>query len=49
MNTPIQGSAADIIKLAMVKFSEKIKETKYHAKLLLQFMMNSYLKYQNQK
>ena len=36
MNTPIQGSAADIIKLAMVKFSEKIRETKYHAKLLLQ-------------
>ena len=36
MNTHIQGSAADIIKLAMVKFSEKIKETKYHAKLLLQ-------------
>lgn len=36
MNTPIQGSAADIIKLAMVKFSEKIKETKYHANLLLQ-------------
>lgn len=36
MNTPIQGSAADIIKLAMVKFSEKIKETKYQAKLLLQ-------------
>lgn len=36
MNTPIQGSAADIMKLAMVKFSEKIKETKYHAKLLLQ-------------
>ena len=28
MNTPIQGSAADIIKLAMVKFREKIKETK---------------------
>ena len=35
MNTPIQV-VADIIKLAMVKFSEKIKETKYHAKLLLQ-------------
>ena len=28
MNTPIQGSAADIIKLAMVKFSEKIKDRK---------------------
>ncbi|BCN88623.1 DNA polymerase I [Staphylococcus argenteus] len=36
MNTPIQGSAADIIKLAMVKFSEKMKDTTYQAKLLLQ-------------
>lgn len=36
MNTPIQGSAADIIKLAMVKFAEKVNETNYHAKLLLQ-------------
>ena len=36
MNTPIQGSAADIIKLAMVKFNEKVKDTNYHAKLLLQ-------------
>ena len=36
MNTPIQGSAADIIKLAMVKFYEKVKDTNYHATLLLQ-------------
>lgn len=36
MNTPIQGSAADIIKLAMVKFAEKMKDTTYQAKLLLQ-------------
>ncbi|MFS4890477.1 DNA polymerase I [Staphylococcus aureus] len=36
MNTPIQGSAADIIKLAMVKFAQKMKETTYQAKLLLQ-------------
>ncbi|MBE5667503.1 DNA polymerase I [Staphylococcus sp. SS251] len=36
MNTPIQGSAADIIKLAMVKFAEKMKDTSYQAKLLLQ-------------
>lgn len=36
MNTPIQGSAADIIKLAMVKFAEKMKDTTYQDKLLLQ-------------
>ncbi|CDR66198.1 DNA polymerase I [Staphylococcus schweitzeri] len=36
MNTPIQGSAADIIKLAMVKFAEKMKDTTFQAKLLLQ-------------
>lgn len=36
MNTPIQGSAADIIKLAMVKFDEEVQSTNYHAKLLLQ-------------
>lgn len=36
MNTPIQGSAADIIKLAMVQFAHKIKDTDFNAKLLLQ-------------
>ncbi|MDU1963731.1 MAG: DNA polymerase I, partial [Staphylococcus lugdunensis] len=36
MNTPIQGSAADIIKLAMVQFDKNVRETNYHAKLLLQ-------------
>ncbi|RIL71927.1 DNA polymerase I [Staphylococcus devriesei] len=36
MNTPIQGSAADIIKLAMVEFDKQVKNTTYHAKLLLQ-------------
>ncbi|MEB7762872.1 DNA polymerase I [Staphylococcus pseudoxylosus] len=36
MNTPIQGSAADIIKLAMVNFDKEIKHTDFHAKLLLQ-------------
>ncbi|MCD9066426.1 DNA polymerase I [Staphylococcus pasteuri] len=36
MNTPIQGSAADIIKLAMVKFDKEVQSTNYHAKLLLQ-------------
>ncbi len=36
MNTPIQGSAADIIKLAMVQFNEEVQHTEYHAKLLLQ-------------
>lgn len=36
MNTPIQGSAADIIKIAMVKIYEKLKEGNFKAKLTLQ-------------
>ena len=36
MNTPIQGTAADIIKLAMVNFANEVKETDFHAQLLLQ-------------
>ena len=36
MNTPIQGSAADIIKLAMIQMSERLKKEKLQAKLLLQ-------------
>lgn len=36
INAPIQGSAADIIKLAMTEVSEKLKKGKYTAKLILQ-------------
>lgn len=36
MNTPIQGSAADIIKLAMVKVFNVLKEKKLKSKLILQ-------------
>ena len=36
LNTPIQGSAADIIKLAMIKVYERLKEEKISAKLILQ-------------
>ena len=36
MNTPIQGSAADIIKLAMLKVYRAIKEEHPRAKLILQ-------------
>ncbi|MGM9926672.1 MAG: DNA polymerase I [Bacillus sp. (in: firmicutes)] len=36
MNTPIQGSAADIIKLAMINMSERLKKEKLQTKLLLQ-------------
>lgn len=36
LNTPIQGSAADIIKIAMVRVFEKLKEGNYKSKLLLQ-------------
>ncbi|EFS00003.1 DNA polymerase I, partial [Listeria seeligeri FSL N1-067] len=36
MNTPIQGSAADIIKKAMILMSDRLKSEKLEAKLLLQ-------------
>jgi DNA polymerase-1 len=36
MNTPIQGSAADIIKKAMVNMAERLKEEKLEANMLLQ-------------
>ena len=36
MNTPIQGSAADIIKLAMINMSERLKKEQLQTKLLLQ-------------
>ncbi len=36
MNTPIQGSAADIIKVAMVRVYQRLKEEKLKARLILQ-------------
>lgn len=36
MNTPIQGSAADVIKLAMVNVYNQIKEKGFKSKLILQ-------------
>jgi len=36
LNTPIQGSAADIIKLAMIKIDEIIEEGGFRAAMLLQ-------------
>lgn len=36
MNSPIQGTAADIIKLAMVNIDQKLKEKGYDARLILQ-------------
>lgn len=36
LNTPIQGSAADIIKYAMIKTYENLKESKIDARIILQ-------------
>ncbi|MCX6300888.1 MAG: DNA polymerase I [Bacteroidia bacterium] len=36
INAPIQGSAADIIKIAMVRIHEKLKAGKYRTKMILQ-------------
>ena len=36
VNAPIQGSAADIIKLAMIKIHQKIKKGNWQSKMLLQ-------------
>ncbi|MBQ9744761.1 MAG: DNA polymerase I [Clostridia bacterium] len=36
MNSPIQGTAADIIKIAMINVSRALKEAKIDAKLILQ-------------
>ena len=36
INAPIQGSAADIIKLAMIQIYQKIKSENWKSKMLLQ-------------
>ncbi len=36
INAPIQGSAADIIKVAMVRIHHKMKEEQYFSKMILQ-------------
>lgn len=36
VNAPIQGSAADIIKIAMINIHQKLKEGQYKTKMLLQ-------------
>ena len=36
INAPIQGTAADIIKIAMVRIWDRIRREKLHAKLLIQ-------------
>ena len=36
INTPIQGTAADLIKVAMIKIFERLKEKKLKSKMIMQ-------------
>ena len=36
MNTPVQGTAADIIKLAMINVSRRLKQENLKSRLILQ-------------
>jgi DNA polymerase-1 len=36
INTPIQGTAADLIKLAMIRIAERLKENDFASRMLLQ-------------
>lgn len=36
VNAPIQGSAADIIKIAMIRIHERLEKEKLHSKMILQ-------------
>ncbi len=36
LNTPLQGTAADLIKLAMIKIARELPEEKFKAKMILQ-------------
>lgn len=36
MNSPIQGTAADIIKIAMIRVNERLREENFRSRLILQ-------------
>ena len=36
MNSPIQGTAADVIKIAMIRVADRLKHSGYDARLILQ-------------
>jgi DNA polymerase-1 len=36
LNTPLQGTAADLIKLAMITISRQLAQQKFQAKMILQ-------------
>jgi len=49
MNTPIQGTAADIIKLAMLKIYRKLKTEDLHSRLIMQIHDELVLEVKNEE